>query len=197
MLTKNEKTILRILLASFDTHNSINNLAKQAGINPNGALKILRKFEKEGILKSIKIANIKSYKIDFQNEKTELILELAFMPELEGRVKYRREDLKELESAAACAIMFGSYTGQKKEPNDMDVLFVLEKEKYKEYKKKIEEIKELLPVKLHEILQTERDLKNNILKKDKIILEAIKSGIVLWGNKTIIKVMKDVYPGKA
>ena len=71
MLTKNEKKVLRLLLTAFDRQYSINNIAKECGLVPNGAYKILKKFEEEGILKAKHIANIKSYSINFDDEKTD------------------------------------------------------------------------------------------------------------------------------
>ena len=67
MLTGNEKTVLRLLMGNFDKDISINQIAKECDLAPNGALKILRKFEKEGILVFKNISNIKSYKIDYGN----------------------------------------------------------------------------------------------------------------------------------
>ena len=190
MLTKNEKNVLRLLMFS-STDYSINNIAKECSLAPNGALKILRKFEKEGILRSKDIANIKSYKIDFNNEKTSAILELALASEPEGRIKHRLGDLKALKEIAKSCIMFGSYTNLKKEPHDMDVLLVLDKNKFREYKRKISPIKDIVPVKIHDVLQTEEDLKQNLIKKDEVVLDILMKGIILWGQKTIVGVIEN------
>ena len=193
MLTDNEKKVLRLLAVAFDKDYSINNIAKECGLSPNGALKILKKFKEEGIFKAKKIANIISYRLDFENEKTDSILELALTSKIEGRVKYRSEDLKELKDIIKSCILFGSYISLKKEPADLDVLFVLDKANFKEYKKRLAGIKDIIPVKIQDILQTEEDLKKNILKKDPVVLDILRKGIVLWGQKTIAKVIKSVY----
>jgi DNA-binding Lrp family transcriptional regulator len=190
MLTSNEKKVLRMIMAAFDTDYSINQVAKECNLAPNGALKILKKFEKEQIVFVKKIANIKSYKLNF-NEKAISILELALMPELAGRIKHRADDLKELKEASRLCIIFGSYIDMNKNPNDMDVLFVIDD--YKKYKNKLEKIRDIVPVKIHDIIQTEDDLKSNLIKKDKIVLEAIKKGVVLWGYDYLVKVIKDAY----
>jgi len=196
MLTSNERLVLRLLMAAFEKDYSINQIAKECNLAPNGALKILKKFEKEGILAVKDIANIKSYKINFNNEKTSAILELALMPELGGRIRYRLEDFKELKEITRCCILFGSYISPRKEPHDMDVLFILDKDNYKEYRKRLNAIKYIAPAKIHDVVQTENDLKENIIKKDKIIFEIIRRGIVLWGYRTITKVIKDAHQGK-
>lgn len=189
MLTKNEKTVLRLLMANFDTDYSINQIARECSLAPNGALKILKKFKKEGILKTKSIANIISYKINFEDEKTNAVLELALIPELDNKLKYRLNDLKGLKEITKSCILFGSYIKSNK-PHDLDVLFILDN--YKEYKKKIASVRDITPVKIHDVLQTEQDLKKNIINKDKVILEILKKGVILWGQKIIIKVIKDV-----
>ena len=184
-------------MSNFDKDSSMNQVAKECDLAPNGALKILRKFEKEGILVFKNISNIKSYKIDYGNEKTSAVLELALIPQLEGRIKHRLEDFRGLKEITNACILFGSYINLKKEPNDLDVLFVLDKAQYKEYRKRLTGIKDAIPAKIHDIIQTEEDLKKNILKKDEVILEIIRKGIILWGQKAILRVIKDVYQGKA
>lgn len=195
MLTTNEKKVLRLLMASSKIDYSINQIAKRCHLAPNGALKILKKFEKEGILKAKKIANIISYKLDLSNDKTLNILELALIPELQGRIKYRLSDFQGLKSITKSCIIFGSYANLKKEPDDLDVLFILDKENYKEYRRKLEDISGIIPIKVHDIVQTERDLKENIIKIDKVVMEILLNGIVLWGHKTIVKVIQNVNKG--
>lgn len=192
LITENEKEVLRLLMTSFDVDYSINNIAKECNLAPNGAFKILKKFEQEGILKPKKIANIVSYKVDYNNEKTTNILELALISKLNGRIKHRYEDFLELKKIAKICIIFGSYANLKKEPNDLDVLFVLEKERFKEYKEKLRSISEIAPVKIHDIVQTEEDLKINLLKNDKILSRIMRKGIVLWGFKEIVKGFQNV-----
>ena len=93
-------------------------------------------------------------------------------------------------------ILFGSYIGSKKEPRDLDVLFILDRDNHKGYKKRLTAIADIVPAKIHDIIQTEEDLRKNITRKDRVILEILTAGIILWGQKTIIKVIKDVYQGK-
>lgn len=192
MITENEKKVLRLILTAFGSDYSINNIAKECGLTPNGAYKILKKFENEGILKYKKIANIKSYKINFDNEKTTKILELVLMQDTKGRIEYRTKDLESLRKITKVGILFGSYITAKKEPNDLDILFVFERANYKEYKKRLAGIKEITPVKIHDIIQTEEDLATNIKEKNKAVLNALKNGIVLWGQETMVRVIKDV-----
>ena len=75
----------------------------------------------------------------------------------------------------------------------MDILFVIDKGNFKQYKKRLADIKDIVPAKIHDVLQTEDDFKNNIENKDKVILQILRVGIIFWGIKTIIKVIKNFY----
>jgi len=193
MLTANEKKILKMLLTTFGENYSINQIAKKCSITPNGTLKILRKFEKEGILESKKIANISSYSINFKNEKTKSILELALISDLTGKLKFRHEDLKQLKEITKACIFFGSYINSKREPNDLDILFIIDKKSFNSYKEKSLQIYKTIPVKVHDVLQTEEDFSKNIKNKDKVVLETLKTGIILWGYKKIIELIENEY----
>ncbi|MFH1065542.1 MAG: winged helix-turn-helix domain-containing protein [Nanoarchaeota archaeon] len=191
MITANERKVLRFLGASQEDY-SMNEISKKCGITPNGAYKILTKLEKEGILKQKRIANINSYKINFENDKTMRVLELAFIPDkLEGRVKIRAEDLQPLKAAAEACILFGSYITSKQNPGDIDIVFVMEKSKFKAFKQKLAAVQEIMPVRIQDVVQTEEDLQQNLKKGDKIIKEALQNGIVLWGYDVIAGVVKN------
>jgi len=193
MMTQNEKSVLRMLFSALGENYSINEIARQCNLAPNGALKILKKFEKEGILKSKSIANIKSYSLNFDSEKTKNILKLALIPELKGRLKFRLEDLKQLKEFTKACIIFGSYSDLKKEPNDMDIFFIIEKQNFKKYKQITLTVYKAIPVKVHDILQTEKDFASNLKKRDKVILEILKKGVILWGYDKIIKIVENGY----
>ncbi|MBI5332225.1 MAG: winged helix-turn-helix transcriptional regulator [Candidatus Aenigmarchaeota archaeon] len=177
MITDNEKKILRFLLANFNKDYSINELAKSCGLSPNGAYEILKKFEKTGVVLPKNIANLKSYKIDFKNIEAN---------------KLRHNDLKPLERITKLCVIFGSYITKKENPNDIDILFVLQKKDYKKYTQLLDRVRMTMPYKLHDIVQTKEDLDKNIRKGDKIVIETISRGIVLWGHDFFIKVIKNV-----
>ena len=192
MITNNEKKILKFLLSHFNSDYSINEIAKKCSLAPNGAYEILKKFEKKEILLPKKIANSKSYKINFDSIETNKLLELALIPDYkEFKIKYRYNDLKPLEDMTALCIIFGSYITKKEKPNDIDILFVIKKLDYKKYSEALEKVKRILPLKLHDVIQTKEDLTKNIKKEEKLIIEAISEGIVLWGHEFLIEAIKN------
>jgi DNA-binding Lrp family transcriptional regulator len=192
VFTKNEKQVLRLLATSIGRDYSINDIAKACGITPNGTYKILKKLEMEGILKARHIANIKAYKLDFNCEKTERVLELALMPDaLDGRVNLRAADLKPLRGVTQACVLFGSYITTKKSPGDLDVLFVLERADFEAYKRALSKIQDITPVKIQDVVQTADDVMQNLGKADPVVVAALREGIVLWGFGVLVQVMKN------
>lgn len=190
MLTANEKQVLRFLAASIRKDYSINDIAKESKLSPNGTYKLLSKFEKEGVLKVKKIANIKSYKLNFENEKTFMVLNLAFMPTItQERINSRIEDLKPLQPLTQICILFGSYITKKRNPSDLDVLLVLERKKFEKYKQMLSKVQDITPIKIQDVIQTTKDLGENLKKEDPIIVEIIKKGIIVWGFDMLVKVI--------
>lgn len=193
MITNNEKKILRFLLANFDKDYSINEIAKKSGLAPNGAYEMLKKFEEKGILLPKKIANLKSYKINFESIEAKKLLELALVPDYnESKISYRYGELKPLKDITQLCIIFGSYITKKEKPNDIDAIFVIKKSDYKKYNQALEKVKITMPFKLHDVIQTKSDLTKNIKKREEILAKAISEGIILWGHELLIEVIKNV-----
>ncbi len=191
MITNNEKKILKFLLVNFNSDYSINEIAKKCGLAPNGAYEILKKFEEKEVLSSKKIANSKSYKINFDSIEANKLLELVLIPDYkDSKIKYRYADLRPLENITNLCIIFGSYL-KKEKPNDFDVLFAIKRSDYKKYSEALEKVKRILPFKLHDVIQTKEDLTKNIKKGEKLIIQALSEGAILWGHEFLIEVIKN------
>jgi predicted nucleotidyltransferase len=191
MLTQNEKKVLRLIFSGIKDELSINQIAKACGLSPNGAFKMLRKFEKEGIMSYKTVANTKIYCLDFMNEKTKNILKLALIQDsFSKKIKYRLEDLMPLKSQTKACILFGSYIEPEKRPDDLDILFILNKSQFPDFKRISKKVYDTLPLKVHDALQTEDDFEKNLIKKDQVILSALRNGIILWGNDSIIELVE-------
>lgn len=195
MITEKEKIIIKKILYRLGDTDSINSLAKKCKISPNGTIKILKKFEKEGILKMKKIVNISSYSLDFNNPKTESICKLAIIEEPSDKIKPRTEDLKNLKNITEIGIIFGSYLTPKQNPNDLDIFFLLKDKNFKKYKEEIKKIYPAMPLKVQDVLQTEKDLIKNIQEKNSVIKEILQKGFIMWGHEKLISILKNEYSG--
>ena len=193
MITINEKKILMFLLINFNKDYSINEISRNCNLAPNGAYEILRKFEEKEILSAKKIANLKSYKINFDSKEANKLLELILIPDYkESRINYRHSDLKPLERIAKLCIIFGYYITKKEKPNDIDILFAIRKSDYKSYNQVLEKVRKIIPFKIHDVIQTKEDLIKNIKRGDKTIIKIMSEGVILLGHDFLIGVIKNV-----
>ncbi len=191
VFTENEKNVLKFISASGG-NLSINELGNKLNISAGSAFRVLAKFEREGIITPHTISNITTHLFNFDNEKTKPTIELIYAPTtLEGRIKMRERDLEPLKKVTEMCLLFGSYITSKPNPSDIDVLFVLSREKFTDYKKTLEKVQLITPIKIQDVIQTKEDLIQNIKKKDKIIADALKKGIALWGFELLAEVIKD------
>jgi transcription elongation GreA/GreB family factor len=46
--------------------------------------------------------------------------------------------------------------------------------------------------KIHAVKQARKDLVENLIKRDKVVANALKSGVVVFGQELLVEVMKDV-----
>lgn len=192
MLTINEKKVIRYLLVNFNLDKSINEVAKDCHLSPNGAHKILQKLEREEVLYQKNIANIKSFKVTCKSFKAKRIIEWAFMDKIEGRLEHRHKDLLPLQKVAEVCIAFGSYITDKKNPEDFDIVIVIDKSKFTHYKKVLQKVQDIVPVKIHDVLQTKQDFINNLHQDNKVIKQALQQGVILWGHDILIEVLSNV-----
>ena len=88
-------------------------------------------------------------------------------------------------------IIFGSVLKIGEEAKDIDVLFMVKKKNFNFLKLEIEKLNKINEKKIHPIYQTFWDLKSNLIKNDRIILNAIK-GVVVKGENKFIDLIKDI-----
>lgn len=184
----NEQKIIKLLFKDFLTDYNSRSISKVMSISHAGAFKILKKLEKRNIVKPKKIGNSTIYSLNFENPITSKEIELALVVEAQN---YRRwiEEFKDLESNIKFAILFGSITRNEKKAGDIDILIIANKGKYDAVKKIIEKRQDILPKKIHSLIQTSENFKHDLSKKNKVIIDILKTGIVLYGREELRKVM--------
>ena len=97
---------------------------------------------------------------------------------------------KEFKEAMAL-IIFGSVL-REKSYNDIDVMIITSTKKIKVLEKKVDEKNKILTKPLHPIWQTTEDLRKNTQKRNKVILEILKTGVVFKGQELITEVLARV-----
>ena len=187
-LTARQKIML-LLFKDFTTSYNSRNLSKIIGLSHAGAFKIMKKLEAKNIVSPKKIGKAVIYSINLNNPLADKEIELALIIEAQNYKKWL-EEFKELNKKSDFIILFGSILKNEKYAKDIDLLVVANKFNSKEIKGLIAQKNKILNKKLHPILQTLNDFKKDISNKNKVLLEIIKTGVVLFGQDKLVKELK-------
>ena len=190
MLSDKEGEILLVLFKDFTTWYNATSISKIVKITPRGSLKALNKLVKSGLITSKKFGKANQYNLNFNNLSKKTI-ELLLLEESEKKHRRWVYEFEKIEKTEIM-ILFGSVTRKNKDYRDVDLLLVIKEKNYKEIIDQISSKNKILIKPVHPIFQTIEDLRKNILKKDKVIIDALKTGIVLKGQKEIVEVIENV-----
>ncbi len=187
--------ILKILLKELSIKHTITSIAKEVGMTRVGAWKVLKKLEKEKfiILSSIGTGKTSTYSIrlNWYNPLLEKILDLALT---EDAIKNQRwlDNFKELADKVNFVIIYGSIIHSAKEANDIDILGITNKNRFIEIEEAITKIQKTQIKKVHILNFTEKEFKQELEKPNKVFIDAIKKGVVLFGQEKFIKFMRSI-----
>ncbi len=180
---KEQKIIILLFRDILTIYNS-RSISKIVGITHAGAFKILKRLEKRGIVQALAIGKAITYSLNFSNPVTHKELELALVLEAQTLKRWLYE-LRELEDKAQCVILFGSIIINEKKARDVDLLVIAQKEDMDAIRAIIKRKNEVTRKKIHLILQSPEDFKSDVTHKNKVMIEIIKKGIVLFGHENI------------
>ncbi len=197
MLSKNTFKIFEYLLRNPTQKFNVNQIAKILKLSVGSAFKILKEYEKRGILMSEKLANSIFYQFNYKNKEARKICELML-------INIKNKVLEKNPTASIYAdefigfktqalVLFGSILTKKEQAKDVDVLFVIKnKSEIKRINDFCLEISKIKTKPVVPLILTEKDLTDKIKQKDKIILEIFKTGIVLSGEEIITKALGEL-----
>src|SRR3989338_4938896 len=188
--------ILKILLKDISIVPTITFLAKELGLSRVGTWKILKKLESENVINLNHIGKGKTstyiVNLNFDNPITEKMLSLALT---EDAIKNQRwmNNFAELNDKLDFLILYGSILYSSQDANDIDIIGVVsDKKMFKEIDTIISKIQKVQIKKIHAINFIPEELKQEIKKSNKAIVDAIKKGIILHGQDNFIRFMKSI-----
>ncbi len=189
--TANEILVMLKIFKTPEKEFNANSISKETGLSSMGALKILKNLEKEDILIPKEAGRAKFYSINFGNEYAKDYLKFILRREAEQSSPYIKRWINEIRKLknADTAILFGSVLTGESKANDVDVLLVTNQKKFEGLKREINDINKISEKNIHAIYQSSEDLKNNIQKQDRVVLNALK-GVVAFGEKKIIEMLR-------
>ena len=191
-ITQNEMDVVLTIFKDVDGDYNANSLSKVIGVSSMGALKILKRLEAQGILISKQMGQALFYKVNLEEDYARSYVQFLLKKEAsESAPRIRRwvRELRRIEGADI-GILFGSVL-RKEKFNDVDALVVLRKAQNRRLDKSIRDLNKINVKKIHAVKQTRKDLVSNLGKKDRVVLEIVKSGIVLSGYEEIVEVVRE------
>jgi hypothetical protein len=196
MAIKKSYEILKILLKDTSKKHTVTSLSKERGISRVGSWKILKELEKENLVILTPIGpektSVQEVSLNWDNPILEKTLALLLTEDSIKQGKWRY-NFKELENNVDFLVLFGSILHSPKEANDIDILSLVSNERnFVKINKIITDIQIAQDKKIHAINLTGKELKQELKNKNKAYAEALKKGIVLFGQENFIKFIRGI-----
>ena len=185
-----EKEIVLRLFKDFTVEYNASSVAKILNKTRVGTFKALHSLEQDSIVKGRNMGKARFYRINLEDEYARKNVETLLMEEAKNYTRWK-DELSQLFGLANIVILFGSIIKNEDKAKDVDLLIVLNRKNNDKVNQFIKEKNQLLIKKLHLIKQTNDDLRKNIIKRDKVIVNSIKDGIILHGYEKIIDMIKN------
>ncbi len=188
-MNENEMQALLTIFKDFTTKYNAHSLSKELGLSAMGALKLLERLRQQRLLAVERIGNIKVYRMD-DNEYARHYLAFLLRKEAEeapARVKRWVNELRTLEHARV-VLLFGSVLDSDKH-NDVDLLALLEQGDATKFNEEVARMDDLNQKRIHAVKQTPADFERNLSSKDKVLLSAVRRGIVVFGHDDYVEAL--------
>lgn len=179
------RILLTLLKEPFTIHTATS-LAKALNMTRQGLWKTLNNLAKSNLieLKSLggKRTSLNQIKLNQNNSFTLKFMSLLLTQEALSQERWKA-NFAEIEKHSNFIILFGSILNNPKEANDIDILVVLKnKSKFKILEEIITKIQKTQLKKIHLIDLTENELKNELKEQSKAYIDALKKGIIIYGQ---------------
>jgi predicted nucleotidyltransferase/DNA-binding phage protein len=194
---KTEDKILSILIKEPLADHSATSIAKVLGITRQGLWKTLNKLFRDKLISLKSIADTKksafNIKLNFENSITEKVISLFLTKESLNYERWRF-NFSEVKDYSKFIILFGSILHSQKEANDIDLLVIADdKRDFHTISKIMLKLQQTQIKKIHFIDLSDGELREELkTNKNKAYLDALKKGIVLFGQDDYVKFIRDL-----
>lgn len=196
METNHQKRILLYILRNPYESHTVTSLSQILQLSRVGIWKILKKLESQQrlILKPIGKGKTNTFLITFNwnNLLTEKTLALYLTEEALQQPRWRN-NFKELEDQVDFLILFGSILHSPQQAHDIDLIGIVpKKENFVKIQHTIDKIQKTQSKKIHLINFMEQEFRQELQQQNRAFLDALKKGIILFGQENLVKFMKGV-----
>jgi len=187
--------IIKVLLKDYAIKPTVTSIAKEMDMSRVGIWKNLKRLADKNIIILTPIGegktSIQSISLNWENPIVEKTLSLALT---EDALKHQRwlSNFSELNGKVDFLIIYGSILHSPKEANDIDIMMVTTKNKFIEVEESIRKIQKTQGKKIHAMHLTPTECKIELEKPNQVFIDAVKKGIILFGQEKFIKFLSGV-----
>lgn len=189
----NTKKVLLHLLKDFSSTPTITLLATELGLSRVGIWKILKKLESEKyvVLKTAGRGKTSTFiiQLNWENPLVEKLLSL-YLTEEALKQKRWQANFIDLERVTEFVILYGSILHSTLEANDIDILGIASKKNLVKIHNVLDKAQKTQSKKIHSINFTEKEFKWELKKQNKVFIDALKKGVVLFGQDKFVTFMR-------
>ena len=194
---KHREKILVMLLKDMGIKKTVSSIAHEIGLSRVGAWKILKKMEAEGIIAISRVGagdtSALFIELNWVCPILEKTLSLALMEDAIRNPRWM-DTFKELQPKADFLLLYGSAISSPREANDIDILCISGgRQKILEIDRIISKIQKTQLRKIHALCLTPRELASELSKPNMPYVDALKKGIVLFGQDEFVAFMRGVW----
>lgn len=186
-------SVLAILLKEPFAMHTATSLAKSLNLTRQGIWKTLNKLAEDKLISLESVGNTKTstatVKLNWSNPVTEKTLSLLLTKESLKQLRWRI-NFAELENNVNFLILFGSILNNPKEANDIDILAIVNKKNFKPVEEVVARVQQTQLKKIHIIDLTENEFIQELKKPNKSYLDAVKKGVILYGQDNLIQFIR-------
>jgi hypothetical protein len=190
------KRMLLFLLKDFSSRHTVTSIADMVGVSRVGAWKTLKEMDSEKliILSPAGTGRTSTFTValNWGNVLTRKNLETYL---IEDAIKNRRwqENFERLGKISSFLIIYGSILHSPKEANDIDIMCVVaRKSAFRAIEDGINIIQKTQLKRIHPLNLTEDEFSSELKKPNPVFIDAVRKGIVLFGQDNFVRVMEGV-----
>ena len=187
--------IALLLLKDFSTMHTITSIGKELGMTRSGIWKVLMKLKKENyiILETTEEKSLLIPKLNLRNELLEKYLDFALSKEAKEHERWIF-NFTEAKEHVSFFILYGSVLKSYAKAKDLDVIGIIpDRKSFKKLHESLDKIQKSESKRIHTINFTESKFREELLKPNKAFVEAVKKGVVLFGQEEFIKFMRRLH----
>ena len=192
MITTTLQLVLS-LLKDFSAIHTATSLAQQLKMSRWGVWKMIRQLHQEEIVALTPVGSGKTstqtIHLNWNNPLTDKIATLALAEE-EATYKRWIFNFAELEPEVDFLLLYGSILHSPQTAGDIDILSVAKEKKFSSINTYIFTIQKTQEKKIHSYNFTAQELIQELRKPNKVFLDALKKGVVLFGQEKFVAFMR-------